>query len=113
MYLIALIAAIWSARATYLTLSPATHDRVARSTAVITDFRRRASHNHRYLAEVVSAPAPEVIGAPQRWIVRLTRRNHRRVARARVEARAWMPETDGVSPLQPTVTYLGGGRYAI
>jgi YtkA-like len=72
----------------------------------------RPSHNIRYRAEVVSVSSLEV-GAPQRWIVRLTRRNHQRLAGARVVAHAWMPD-DESRPTDSTVaSYLGGGRYQL
>ena len=54
-----------------------------------------------------------VVGEPQRWTVRLTRRDHRRLAGAHIAAEAWMPETGARSPLRPRVSYVGGGRYAI
>lgn len=79
---------------------------------VVTSFGYRASHNRRYHAEVVSAPLP-VVGETQRWTVRLTRRDHRRLANAHVTAEVWMPETGVRSPVRPAVSYVGGGRYAI
>jgi hypothetical protein len=79
---------------------------------VITSFGYRASHAKRYHAEVVSAPSPAV-GETQRWIVRLTRHDHRRLAGAHVSADVWMPETGARAPVRPTVSYVGGGRYAV
>jgi hypothetical protein len=79
---------------------------------VITSFGYRASHNGRYHAEVVAA-SPLVVGESQRWTVRLTRRNHRRLAGAHVTTDVWMPETGARSPVRPRVSYVGGGRYAI
>ena len=78
----------------------------------ITSFGDRASHNRRYHAEVVSA-TPLAVGESERWIVRLTRRDHRRLAGAHITTDVWMPETGVRSPVQPTVSYVGGGRYAI
>ena len=79
---------------------------------LITSFGNRASHNRRYHAEVVSTTQP-VVGEEQRWTVQLTRHDHRRVAGARVSAEMWMPESGERSPIRPSVSYLGGGRYAI
>jgi hypothetical protein len=78
----------------------------------ITSFGYRASHNGRYHAEVVSA-SPLTVGESQRWTVRLTRHDHRRLAGAHVTTTVWMPETGAQSTVQPTVSYVGGGRYAI
>jgi YtkA-like protein len=79
---------------------------------VVTSFGYRASHNGRYHAEVVSVP-PLSVGESQRWTIRLTRRNHRRLAAAHVTTNVWMPETGARSLVRPRVSYLGGGRYAI
>jgi hypothetical protein len=79
---------------------------------VVTSFGYRASHNGRYHAEVVSASSLTV-GESQRWTVRLTRHDHRRLAGARIAANVSMPETGVQSPVRPAVTYVGGGRYAI
>jgi hypothetical protein len=79
---------------------------------VVTSFGYRASHNGRYHAEVVSA-TPMTVGEDQRWIVRLTRHDHRRLAAAHMTTDVWMPETGARSPVRPSVTYVGGGRYAI
>jgi hypothetical protein len=78
----------------------------------VTSFGYRASHNGRYHAEVVSA-SPMTVGENQRWTVRLTRHDHRRLAGAHVTTDVWMPETGARSPVRPTVSYVGGGRYAI
>jgi len=79
---------------------------------VVASLGERSSHNRRYRAEVVSVSSLEV-GATQQWVVRLSRHDHRRVAGARVAARAWMPDdaTQRVAPA--TVSYVGGGRYRI
>jgi hypothetical protein len=79
---------------------------------VVTSFGYRASHNRRYHAEVVSV-TPLIVGENQRWTVRLTRRDHRRLAGARIAADVWMPETGARSPVRPTVSYAGGGRYVV
>jgi hypothetical protein len=79
---------------------------------VVADFGLRSSHNRSYRAEVVSA-SPLKVGAAQQWIVSLSRRNHRRLASARVTARTWMPETNEEPSRQPTATYVGGGRYVV
>ena len=79
---------------------------------LVTSFGNRASHNRRYHAEVVSTSKP-VVGTQQRWTVRLARHDHRRLAGARVSAELWMPESGERSPVRPTVSSLGGGRYAV
>jgi len=79
---------------------------------VVASLDRRRSHNGRYHAEVVAATSLST-GEPQRWIVRLTRRDHRRLAGAKVTARAWMPESGERSPVSATTSYLGGGRYLV
>lgn len=72
----------------------------------------RASHNGRYHAEVVSLSSLAV-GEHQRWTVRVTRRDHRRLADAKITVETWMPETGVRSPLRPSASYVGGGRYLI
>ncbi len=78
----------------------------------IVSFGNRASHNRRYHAEVLSTIQPKV-GEQQRWTVRLTRHDHRRLAGARLSAELWMPESGARSPIRPSVSYMGGGRYAV
>jgi len=77
-----------------------------------TSFDNRSSHSRRYRAEVVSvsslAPSKN-----QRWTLRVTQRNRRRVADAHIIAVAWMPETGTRSQVRPRVSYIGGGRYLI
>lgn len=84
----------------------------APSTGIVANVGRRASHGGRYHAEVVTA-TPFATGAHQTWTVRLTRRGHRRVSGARLTARTWAPETGEVSPVAPSVRYVGGGRYRV
>jgi hypothetical protein len=79
---------------------------------VVTSFGYRHSHNGRYHAEVVTAP-PMTVGENQRWIVRLTLHDHHRLAAAHITTAVWMPETGARSPVRPSVSYVGGGRYAI
>jgi YtkA-like len=77
------------------------------------DFGRRASHNGRYNAEVVSTRSTPAVGMPQSWTVSISRRNHRPVAHARLGVRTWMPETGERSAALATAHYVGGGRYVI
>ena len=77
-----------------------------------TDFGQRHSHAGRYFAEVVAVDGAAQQGG-DRWVVRLTRRDHRRLANAHVAAQVWMPDDGTLSPSRATVHYLGGGRYAI
>ena len=53
------------------------------------------------------------VGATQQWIVRLQRRDHRRANRARITARAWMPDDPTLPAVPATVTAVGGGRYRL
>lgn len=111
--LLAILIALYAARTVGLAPASVAHEsKVAAPAGVITDFGRRPSHNRRYHAEVLSA-GPESARVPQRWIVRLTGRNQRRVANAKVAVRAWMPETDAESPVHPTVRYIGRGEYQV
>jgi hypothetical protein len=73
---------------------------------------RRRSHNGRYHAEVVAVSALSSRGAAQ-WVVRLTRRDHRRLAGAKVTVQTWMPETSERSPSRAVASYVGGGRYLV
>ena len=82
------------------------------SSAVVASVGRRASHNHRYHAEVV-ATTPIAAGVRQSWTVLLTRRGHRRVSDARLTVRSWSPETGEVSEVTPRARYVGGSRYRI
>ena len=79
---------------------------------IVLSLGRRASHGRRYQAEVVDR-TPLGTGVRQRWTVRLTRREHRRVSGARLAVRAWSPETGEVSSVAPRARYVGGGRYRI
>lgn len=78
----------------------------------VASIGRRASHVGRYHAEVV-AFTPFATGARQSWIVSVTRRGHRRVRGAHLTVRTWAPETREVSPIAPSVRYVGGGRYRV
>jgi hypothetical protein len=78
---------------------------------VVTDFGPRTSHGGSYVADVTSAAVH--VGESRSWTIRLERRNHRRVAHARVQARLWMPETGIESPVRPSVTYIGNGEYRL
>ena len=69
------------------------------SPALVVSIHDRPSHTGRYRAEVTSVSSLEV-GATQQWIVRLQRRDHRRVNGARITARAWMPD-DPTLPAVP------------
>ena len=73
---------------------------------------RRLSHNGRYFAEAI-VDRPIAIGAPQPWTIRLTRRNHRQVAYARVSAELWKPEAGEHAALQRAARYIGQGEYRI
>ncbi len=101
----------WAALERRSAASPAI---VAESTTpgVVMSLGRRLSHNGRYFAEAV-VDRPIVTGLPQTWTFRLTRRNSRRVAHARVSAEAWMPETGEHAALHPAVRYIGRGEYRI
>ena len=90
------------------TIAPARSD----ATGIVASLGRRASHGHRYHAEVVGT-TPLATGVRQRWTVRLTRHGHRKVARARLTVRSWSPETGEVSAAAPRARYVGGGRYRI
>jgi YtkA-like len=81
-------------------------------TGIFASLGRRASHNHRFNAEVV-ASTPLGAGVHQSWTVQLTRRGHRRVSGARLTVRTWSPETGEVSTVTPRVRYVGGGRYRV
>jgi hypothetical protein len=81
-------------------------------TGIVASLGRRASHGHRYHAEVV-ATTPLSSGVRQSWTVLLTRRGHRRVSGARLAIRTWSPETGEVSAIAPRVRYAGGGRYRV
>jgi len=81
-------------------------------TGIIASLGRRASHAHRFNAEVVAA-TPLGTGMHQSWTVQLTRRGHGRVSGARLTVRTWSPETGEVSALTPRVQYVGGGRYRV
>jgi hypothetical protein len=91
-----------------LSLAPAQAD----ATGIIASLGRRASHGHRFHAEVV-ATSPLATGVRQSWTVRLTRRGHRRVSGARLTVTSWSPETGEISPAAPRARYVGGGRYRI
>lgn len=80
--------------------------------ALVSSFGYRASHNGRYHAEVVSRSSITV-GEHQRWTIRVTRHNHRRLAGATITAETCMLETGARSPIRPSTTYLGGGRYQL
>jgi len=79
---------------------------------VVASLGDRPSHDHRYRAEVVSVSSLEV-GATQQWVVRVQRRDHRRVNGARIAAQAWMPDEPTQPAVRGTVSSLGGGRYRI
>lgn len=80
--------------------------------AIVASVGRRASHGGRYHAEVVSA-TPFAVGVRQSWTMRLTRRGQRRVSGARLTVRPWAPESGEISPISPSVRYVGGGRYRV
>ena len=107
-----LVASFGGAMAWSTATSPA-QPAVDRTAAlVVASLGDRPSHDHRYRAEVVSVSSLEV-GATQRWVVRLERRDHRRVNGAHIAARAWMPD-DPTQPAVPaTVSHAGGGRYRL
>ncbi len=91
----------------------------ARETPAVGDERAtfaslgvRLGHEHRYEAAIVST-SPLVVGAPQTWILQLTRAGGELEARARVTATTWAPETGEGSTMAPRVLDIGGGRYQI
>jgi hypothetical protein len=79
---------------------------------IVASLGRRASHGHRFNAEVV-ATTPLGAGVHQSWTVQLTRRGHRRVSGAHLTVRTWSPETGELSAVTPRVRYVGGGRYRV
>lgn len=79
---------------------------------VVASLGDRPSHDRRYRAEVVSVSSLEV-GATQQWVVRVQRRDHRRVNGARIAARAWVPDDATRPDVRGTVSGVGGGRYRI
>ena len=83
------------------------------ATVEYADFAARASHNGRYRAAVVDTRAAPGVSDAQLWTVSISRQDNQRVEHARVAARAWMPETGELSPVQPAVRNIGGGRYVI
>jgi YtkA-like protein len=82
------------------------------ASGTVVSLGTRLSHNGRYRAEV-EAGAPLAIGEAQAWTIRLARRNHRRVANARMAVQAWMPETGEASPMRASARYIGAGRYRV
>lgn len=84
----------------------------ADAAGIVASVGHRASHGGRYHAEIVSA-TPFAVGVRQSWTVRLTRRGQRRVPGARLTVRHWAPETGEISPIAPSVRYVGDGRYHI
>ena len=94
------------------TTMPAAPAAEAPSAFVVASLGDRPTHDHRYRAEVASVSSRDA-DAGQRWIVRLERRDHRRVNGARIAARAWMPD-EPTQPVVPVaVTRMGGGRYRL
>jgi hypothetical protein len=87
--------------------------RVATPPGTVLSFARRASHDRRYLAEVVATSATPAVNAPQSWEIEIRRRNHRRLANATVTARLWMPEARETMPTMLHATYVGRGRYRL
>lgn len=110
-YVLGIIAMLGASGAAYTIRSTANTEQSI-PPGVVVDFALRPSHSRLYRAEVVSTSLLNV-GAAQQWIVRLTGRNHRRLAHAHVTVRTWMPMTDEGSSRQATATYIGGGRYAL
>lgn len=110
-YLLGIIAALGvSGAVDFVRSTPSTEASIP--PGVIADFAARPSHSRLYRAEVVSASSLNV-GVAQQWVVRLTGRNHRRLAHARVTVRTWMPMTDETSSRQATASYVGGGGYVL
>jgi hypothetical protein len=82
------------------------------SAGLVASLQRRNSHNGLYSAEVV-ATTPLVAGTAQSWTLRVTPRDLRADAPARLEVDVWMPETGERSAVRPTVNYLGAGNYRL
>jgi len=82
------------------------------ASSVIASLNRRASHNGRYQAEIVSH-GPLEVGREQRWTLHVTQRDHQRLNHADVSVRSWAPETGELSRVAATSRYVGDGNYRL